>query len=558
VFPVGPDKKALVKWEPYQKKLPTEDEIRQWWSKWPDANIGIATGLISGIAVIDIDDPDIGKAALAELIPDSLVFPIVKTPSGGEHWYFACTDGHIRNNAKIVPGCDLRANGGYVVAPPSINGNGKPWKWHDKLNPTKIALPYLPKEYVQFLASSSCSSRIPSEMLVSDKNVNNSTTLPVSNSVSNSDLSTNCLQSVYKRLQPSTSVYKKLMFEQGSRDEDIFHVANCLIKGKMPVPEISQVLEKIAQSCNPPFDLKEIPIKIESAIKRSQGRMTTLSQEIEDWVLSTTGNFLSTSIYSCLQLSTKDEHKNVSIILKRLLDKGVIEKFGDKNGSWRVVDNEAQTIDWYNADVKALDIKWPLGIEDFVMTLPKNIIVVAGTPNAGKTAFLLNVVKMNMGGNMPIHYFSSEMGSMEFKGRLQKFDVPLSKWRFNAKERASNFDDVIQPNDINIVDFLELSDKFYEVGGMLKKIYDKLQNGIAIIALQKNPGSSMARGGIGTLEKPRLYITMDSGVMKIEKGKNWRQPNVNPNGLQVRFSLVQGAKFILKDKWDYDKSKRTN
>ena len=87
--------------------------------------------------------------------------------------------------------------------------------------------------------------------------------------------------------------------------------------------------------------------------------MTTLSQEIEDWVLSTTGNFLSTSIYKSLQLSTKDEHKNVSIILKRLLDKGVIEKFGDKNGSWRVVDNEAQTIDWYNSDVKALDIKWP-------------------------------------------------------------------------------------------------------------------------------------------------------------------------------------------------------
>ena len=518
VFPVGQDKKPLIKWEPYQKKLPTEDEIRKWWAKYPDANIAIATGLLSGVVVIDIDELDTGKKALAELIPDSLVFPIAKTPSGGEHWYFACTEGNTRNNAKIVPGCDLRANGGYVVAPPSINGNGKTWKWVDDLKPTRIAVPFLPLAYKEYISINALNNNIY----------------------------------IREEKPLSTNVYK--MFEQGRRDEDIFHVAVCLAKGKMPKAEVSQVIEKLALSCNPPFDISEVPAKIESAFKRISTKEINLAGEIEDWILSTNGNFLSTDVYKSLQLSTRDQHKNVSIILKRLLDKGVIEKFGEKNGSWRVVDNEAQTIDWYNSDVKALDIKWPLGIEDFVMTMPKNIIVVAGTPNAGKTAFLLNVVKMNMGGNIPIHYFSSEMGSMEFKGGLQKFDLPLSKWRFNAKERASNFDDVIQPDDINIVDFLELSDEFYKVGGMLKKIFDKLKNGIAIVALQKNPGAAMARGGIGTLEKPRLYITMDSGIMKIEKGKNWKDPEVNPNGLQVRFSLVQGAKFMMKDKWDYDRT----
>ena len=68
------------------------------------------------------------------------------------------------------------------------------------------------------------------------------------------------------------------------------------------------------------------------------------------------------------------------------------------------------------------------------MTMPKNIIVVAGTPNAGKTAFLLNVVQMNMSGKMPIHYFSSEMGSMEFKGRLQKFDLPSASGGLTRKK----------------------------------------------------------------------------------------------------------------------------
>ena len=518
VFPVGADKKPLIKWEPYQKKLPTEDEVKQWWSKWPDANVGIATGIISGLAVIDIDDVEIGKEALSDLIPDSMVFPIAKTPSGGEHWYFQCTDGKLRNNAKVIPGCDLRANGGYVVAPPSVNGNGKAWRWKDDLKPTRIALPYLPIAYKEYV----CINVLKENICVEEK-------------------------------QLSTTVYK--MFQHGRRDEDIFHVANCLAKGRMPKVEVAQVLEKLALSCNPPFDLNEIQIKIESAFKRVYARSGSLTEEVEDWVLSTNGNFLSTDIYKVLQLSTRDDHKNVSIILKRLLDKGVIEKFGEKNGSWRVVDKETNTINWYDASMDSLDIKWPFAIQELVLTMPKNIIVVAGTPNAGKTAFLLNVVAMNMNGKIPIHYFSSEMGAMELKGRLSKFDISLSKWRFNAKERSSNFDDVIQPDDINIIDYMELSDQFYLVGGMLKKIYDKLQKGIAIVALQKNPGASMARGGVGTLEKPRLYLTIEPGRLKIEKGKNWAKELVNPNGLYMNFKLVQGCKFVDADDWQTEARK---
>jgi hypothetical protein len=524
VFPVSADKKALIKWEPYQKKLPTEEEVNTWWSKWPDANIGIATGIISGLSVIDIDEPDIGLPALAELIPDSIVFPVSKTPSGGEHWYFQCTDARIRNNAKIVPGCDLRANGGYVVAPPSVNSNGKSWRWKNDLKPTKIALPYLPKAYIEY---------INKHVLIRGdyKGGNECVDKPM-----------------------STNVYT--MFQQGKRDEDLFHVANCLAKGKMPKEEVSQVIEKLALSCNPPFDLKEVPAKIESAFKRIYTRNINLADEVEDFVLSTTGNFLSTDVYRVLQLSTRDEHKNVSIILKRLLEKGVIEKFGDRNGSWRVIDKESQTIDWYNAKTETIDIKWPFKIEELVVTMPKNIIVVAGSPNAGKTAFMLNVVEMNMHGSMPINYFSSEMGAMELKGRLQKFDTPLHKWRFNAKERSSNFDDVIQPDDINIIDFLELSDQFYLVGGMIKKIFDKLKKGIAIIALQKNPGSTMARGGVGSLEKPRLYITLDSNRLTIEKGKNWAKELINPNKMYMNFKLVSGCKFIPSEPYDWKREEK--
>jgi hypothetical protein len=111
-------KRPLIKWEGHQKQKATEDDIKSWFQKWPEANLGLVTGKISGLAVIDLDEPEKAKQVLNELVPDSLPFPISQTPSGGEHWYFHCEDSRIRNNTRIVPGADLRAEGGYVVARP--------------------------------------------------------------------------------------------------------------------------------------------------------------------------------------------------------------------------------------------------------------------------------------------------------------------------------------------------------------------------------------------------------------------------------------------------------
>lgn len=525
VIPVGHDKKPLVKWEQFQKRIATEEEIKVWWTKFPEANIGIVTGLVSGIAVIDIDEPDTAKPILAELIPDSLVFPICKTPSGGEHWYFACTDSKLTNNARLVAGADLRANGGFVVAPPSINGKGKAWKWVEGLKPSKIALPYLPESYLLYIMGT------------------HGDPIYSSNSINKHVLKGGINE---EKTPVSTNVYK--MFKEGTRDEDLFHVANCLFKGRMPEQEVVQVLEKLALSCNPPFDLKEIPAKIESAFKRLLVKERNMAEEVESWVLSTNGNFLSTDVHKCLHLSTRQEIKNVSEILKRLKDKGIVEKWGDKNGQFRLIDSEAPLIDWYNVEVNNIDIKYPFGVERLVNTMPKNIIVIAGSPDAGKTAFLLNVVAMNME-KFKINYFSSEMGAMELKARMKKFDFPFSKWRINARERSHNFADVIKPEEINIIDYMELTEDFWRVGGMIKGIYDKLTTGIALIALQKAPGAIMARGGVGSLEKPRLYLTMEAGRIKIEKGKNWAQENVNPNGLVCNYKIVQGCKILPQTEW---------
>jgi hypothetical protein len=237
--------------------------------------------------------------------------------------------------------------------------------------------------------------------------------------------------------------------------------------------------------------------------------------------------------------------------IERLTREKLIARYGDKKGNYRILEVDCDVIDWMSATGKTLDVKWPLGIDQFVETMPGNIIVVAGEPNSGKTAWLLNVVQMNMD-KFEVNYYSSEMGPNELKKRIEKFhpDVMTHEWKFTAYERSTNFADVIKPGEgiINIIDFMEIHDDFWKVGGLMKDIHDKLNGAIAVIAIQKNKGNDFGIGGTRGLEKPRLYLTMAPNMAKIIKAKNWKTME-NPNGLVIEYSLARGCKFYPNGPW---------
>lgn len=105
-----------------------EYTIRQWWEKTPDANIGIATGLVSGLYVIDIDPRNGGDDAFLELCRAIGTLPEtyeVLTGGGGRHLYFKYPNKPPAIRAKLARGVDVRADGGYVVAAPSLHGSGR-------------------------------------------------------------------------------------------------------------------------------------------------------------------------------------------------------------------------------------------------------------------------------------------------------------------------------------------------------------------------------------------------------------------------------------------------
>jgi bifunctional DNA primase/polymerase-like protein/primase-like protein len=515
VIPVKPDKKPyLMTWAEYQKIKPTENAIKKWWTTWPDANPAIVTGEISNLMVVDVDS-DRGHEDLNKLMPETLTTPTATTPGGGWHYYFAYQNG-LPNKARVFSDCDIRTDGGYIIAPPSIGENGKTYAWLDGLSIAEASPAAMP------------------ELLY--KKMHSSTRGDFKDCKNAPD---------FKRLQVTSGDFK-----EGERDQALFHLANCLVKGGMVDANILKYMLFFASNCNPPFPEKEVLEKISSAKKRNSKVDFNIAEEVRDFIVTSSGFFLTSDVAKRLQVTSRSEKKAIVNELLRLRNSGMIERHGNKNGCYRKVENEVEEMDFLSAETESVNLWLPFGIQDMVEIMPGNIILLAGEPNAGKTGFLLNMIRENMR-KFKIHYFNSEMGSSELKKRLNNFDdIALSDWKFKAWERSDNFADVIKPgkNNINIIDFLEIHEHFYEIGGLIAGIHKKLKGAVAIIALQKNPGVDTGLGGFRSIEKPRLALAMSPGVLKIVKAKNWKTSE-NPNGKQIRFKIASGCKLFKQGDW---------
>jgi putative DNA primase/helicase len=107
---------------PYLTRKATKEELNSW--DWP--GVGIVTGGVSGVLVLDVDGAE-GKAELKKYGHQAT--PTARTPGGGLHLYFKHPAQHIRTGIRVAPGLDVKASGGYVVAPPSVGPNGQAYEW---------------------------------------------------------------------------------------------------------------------------------------------------------------------------------------------------------------------------------------------------------------------------------------------------------------------------------------------------------------------------------------------------------------------------------------------
>jgi hypothetical protein len=124
-----------------------EQTVRAWWDRWPDANVGIATGSVSGLIVLDVDPRHGGDDSLVALERQHDPLPQTvraMTGGGGSHPYFSHPGGIVRNKVAIAPGLDVRGDGGYVIAPPSIHETGRRYEWDVGASPGEVTLQAAP------------------------------------------------------------------------------------------------------------------------------------------------------------------------------------------------------------------------------------------------------------------------------------------------------------------------------------------------------------------------------------------------------------------------------
>ena len=136
VIPVGTDKRPLIPWKKYQQEKASVEKIKKWFTQeFPNANVGVVTGKISGIVVVDVEAGG----------PTNNLPPTVISKTGGDGWHFFYKhpDVLVKNSTRIKELTDIRGDGGYVVMPPSIHSSGKRYEW--SVGPDQANFMELPK-----------------------------------------------------------------------------------------------------------------------------------------------------------------------------------------------------------------------------------------------------------------------------------------------------------------------------------------------------------------------------------------------------------------------------
>jgi hypothetical protein len=261
-------------------------------------------------------------------------------------------------------------------------------------------------------------------------------------------------------------------------------------------------------------------------------------------------------------MRTKQEKTLVRVVISKLVKDGLLTPVGRHEGVYRRVEKNLEQVDLMGVVPEPLDLYLPLGLHHLVKIYPRSIILFAGASNKGKTSLAHDFIKGNMD-KFDCHLFFSEGGQESLRDRCDKHtDKMIGEWHFKAYPRTKNFEDVIFPDSVNVIDYLLVGDEFWKVGTMLDDIYRKLNKGIAYVNIQKNSLSEVGRGGEFGLERPQLYVTLSPDpdmeehpdnvqpcIAKVLKSKAWKRGN--PDGKQMPFQIENGWKIIHWNSWCY-------
>ena len=210
--------------------------ILEWCRRYPRANLGIVTGRVSKLLVLDIDPRHGGDDSLHTLEQRFGALPVTArclTGGGGQHLYFLWQEPRPAPNGILAPGIDVKGDAGLVVAPPSIHLSGRPYAWDVTLHPDEVGL-----------------APVPSWVL--------------------DELSAYRQSSTARRVDTVSTLAG---VPEGQRDDTLFRLACKLRRADVPRNIAEALVLDAATRCVPPFPTKLALAKVASAYGRySVGR----------------------------------------------------------------------------------------------------------------------------------------------------------------------------------------------------------------------------------------------------------------------------------------------
>ena len=299
VFPLLQNDKIPIETGGFHNATTDLVTIEKWWTKNPNYNIGIATGSRSGFFVIDLDDNTKkenakvkldGKAVFKKWCEDNYITPratiVSKTGGGGTHLLFKLpNDTEIRNKTGLMSCIDIRGDGGYIVAPPSIHKSGTKYQWATSWTKENINEPN--KEFIDF-ALGKFGKHERAE--------------------------------AYKA--PQSEIY------EGSRTETLFKLVSSLVfKGLSDEAIKAAVKEENEIKCSPPLTDQELEREVFPAIDRYRN-----SPKVE--YNNSTKSFSSKKVFSLdLSVLSETEEKEAEWLITDYIPKKQITLLAGDGGS---------------------------------------------------------------------------------------------------------------------------------------------------------------------------------------------------------------------------------
>jgi hypothetical protein len=288
--------------------------------------------------------------------------------------------------------------------------------------------------------------------------------------------------------------------------------------------------------------------------KPNDGLYKAASAAVDSWLELHAGETFDLDII-CRQLEIHEaaKRKLISIKLAYEVSTGKLEKH---NRIYTIVNNVVRIIDWVKVDAdNTLSIKWPCShldssefdFENHIVVSQGDLIVLAGVSNMGKSTFAQNFLFENMDAH-PSQLMVNEYNPGKFKRRISKMDWinPLKEDgtpKFKMIERLADWKYAIEPDWINIIDWINMSDgDFWKIGSVMEGIQGRLNKGIAVIVLQKSDAKELGTGGQYSEHLASVYFTLDFNRLTARKVKE-HDSTMNPNGKTYGFEIVEGVHF---------------